>query len=334
MRLRRVSTTDPGWTRRRAGRGFVYLDEDGHRIDDDTEIERIKALVIPPAWQDVWICTVANGHLQCVGTDDAGRKQYLYHPDWRRRRDADKHDRVLRLAKRLPKVRARVLDDLAVTEVSRDRVLAGAVRLLDLGYFRIGNDMYADEYGSYGLTTLLRRHVKADGRGHRFQFVGKSGIEHEVAVDDPHTNDLIERLRSRRGGGDELLAYKKSGRWRDVTAADVNEYLREVFDDDFTAKDFRTWHATVLAAAALATDEATSASTKTARKRAIKAAMDEVADYLGNTSTIARKSYVDPRVLDLYEGGVTIASALKRAPRDPSKRQRRLERAVLRLLET
>jgi DNA topoisomerase IB len=331
MRLRRVSTKDPGWTRRRAGKGFVYLDATGQRLSGE-EIERIKALVIPPAWNDVWICTIENGHLQCVGTDAAGRRQYLYHPDWRRRRDEAKFDRVLRLAKRLPKVRDRVLDDLSSTELDRDRVLAAAVRLLDLGYFRIGNDMYADEYGSYGLTTLLRSHVARNGSGHVFRFVGKSGIEHEITVQDPHVDSLIERLRTRRGGGDELLAYKEGRSWRDVTATDVNNYLRTVFADEFTAKDFRTWHATVLAAAALADDDAMAAATATARKRAVKSVVNEVADYLGNTPTVARKSYIDPRVIDLYEDGVTISSALKRAPKDPDKRQLRLERAVLRML--
>jgi len=331
MRLRRVSTKDPGWTRRRAGRGFVYLDAEGNRVDG-AEAERIKALVIPPAWTDVWICAVDNGHLQCVGTDAAGRRQYLYHPEWRRKQDEEKFTRVLGAAARLPQVRRRLADDLAAEGATRDRVLAAAVRLLDVGYFRIGNDLYADEHGSYGLTTLLRSHVRRAGRGHVFRFAGKSGVEHEIEVADPAVDDLIERLRTRRGGGDELLAYQAGRRWHDVGATDVNDYLREAFGGEFTAKDFRTWHATVLAAAALADEEALAATTATARRRAVRRATEEVAEYLGNTASIAKDSYIDPRVIDKYEDGVTIAAALRRAPRDPAKRQARLERAVLRML--
>jgi DNA topoisomerase IB len=331
MRLRRVSTKEPGWTRRRAGKGFVYVDAEGNRVDG-TDVERIKALVIPPAWKDVWICTVENGHLQCVGTDDAGRRQYLYHPDWRKKQDEAKFARVVQMAKRLPTVRARVTEDLGDSQPTRDRVLAASVRLLDVGYFRVGNDFYADEHGSYGLTTLLRSHVRRQGDGHLFRFQGKSGIEHEIEVNEPAVNAVVEQLRRRRGGGDELLAYKDGPRWRDVTAADVNDYLREVFRGEFTAKDFRTWHATVIAAAVLADDESLQATTVAARKRAVTRAAKEVAEYLGNTPTIARGSYIDPRVVDQYEDGVTIAAALKRAPKDPAKRQVRLERAVVRML--
>jgi len=330
MRLRTVSPNDAGWSRRRAGKGFVYLDEHGQRLPGD-DVERIKALVIPPAWENVWICTAANGHIQCVGTDEAGRRQYLYHPEWRRKRDEAKFDRVLVMARRLPRARKQFLADLAADELTRTRVLAGAVRLIDVGYFRIGSDVYADEHGSYGLTTLEKRHVHKHGDGFVFLFEGKSGIEHEIEVDDPQLIDLIARLRSRRGGPARLLAYKDGRRWRALDAAEVNEYLREIFRSEVTAKDFRTWHATVIAAVALA-DERDPAATKTARKKAVRQAICEVADYLGNTPAIARGSYVDPRVIDLYEDGVTIHAAVQRASKGANKRQEQIERAVLRML--
>src|SRR3954469_5997513 len=335
MRLRTVSPNSPGWSRRRAGRGFVYLDENGGRLDG-ADVERVKALVIPPAWDDVWISPAPNGHIQAVGTDVAGRRQYLYHEEWRRRRDSEKFDRALVMAKALPRARRRFLDDIGDGSLSQSSVLATAVRLIDVGYFRIGSDIYADEHGSYGLTTLERRHVHRRGQRLVFEFTGKSGIDHVVEVDDPPVMEVIGRLRRRRGGGDRLLAWKDGARWRSVDAQDVNDYLRDVFRDDVTAKDFRTWHATVIAAAALAADEAPGADpkklTKTARKRAIRAAIVEVAEYLGNTPAIARKSYVDPRVIDLYEDGTTIAAAVRRKAKTPDERQAILERAVLRLL--
>jgi DNA topoisomerase-1 len=325
-----VSPNSAGWTRRRAGRGFVYLDEYGNRLAAD-DVERIRALVIPPAWESVWICPFPNGHIQVVGTDAAGRRQYLYHPEWRRKRDELKFDRTLVMAKALPRARLRLAADLAVEGLVRERVLAAAVRLIDVGYFRIGSDVYADEHGSYGLTTLEKRHVRKHGDGIMFSFVGKSGIEHEVMVEDPELSTFVQSLRRRRGGGDRLLAYRDGRRWRPVQPDDVNGYLREVFEAEVTAKDFRTWHATVLAAAALA-DAPTSSETAAARKRIIRAAVVEVSEYLGNTPAIARGSYIDPRVIDLYEDGSTIARALARAPKDPSSRQAHLEKAVLRLL--
>jgi DNA topoisomerase I len=337
MRLRTVSPNDPGWTRRRAGRGFVYLDEHGKRLRRE-DVERIRALVIPPAWEDVWVSPAPNGHIQAVGTDAAGRRQYLYHEEWRRRRDAEKFDRVLVMAKALPRARKRFLDDLGDGALSSASVLATSVRLIDVGYFRIGSDVYADEHGSYGLTTLERRHVRRRGDLMVFSFTGKSGVEHVVEVDDPLLVEVIGRLRRRRGGGDRLLAWKNGTRWRSVDAKDVNDYLREVFDAEVTAKDFRTWHATVLAAAALAAAdrlpgvEPKELLTKTARRRAVRAAIVEVAEYLGNTPAIARKSYVDPRVIDLYETGSTIAAAVRRKAKTPDERQAILERAVLGLL--
>jgi DNA topoisomerase I len=288
--------------------------------------------VIPPAWQEVWICPRPNGHIQACGTDAAGRRQYLYHPVWREKRDRAKFDRVLEMAKRLPTARARMLADLAVEGMPKDRVLAAAVRLIDIGYFRIGSDVYADEHGSYGLTTLERRHVRRRGEALVFSFIGKSGIEHSITVDDPAVVDIVERLRRRKGGGERLLAYKSRGRWLPVNASDVNDYLGEIFEDcDVTAKDFRTWHATVIAAASLAENPGRS-DTPTARKKVIRQAVVEVSEYLGNTPAIAKSSYIDPRVIDLYEDGTTIAPVLERTPSDPVERQDLLEKAVLALL--
>jgi DNA topoisomerase-1 len=249
-RLRRTSPDDPGWTRRRAGAGFVYLDEHGKRLPD-ADAQRCKDLVIPPAWQDVWICPVENGHLQAVGTDDAGRRQYLYHPVWREQRDDEKHARVLTFGKALSKAREQIIADLGTSGMSRDRACAVAVRLLDLGYFRIGSDVYADQHGSFGLTTLERRHVRKEHGRLVFRFVGKSGIEHEVEIDDPAVIEALDVMRSRRGG-EQLLAWKEGRRWRELDARVVNEYVGVVTGADYTAKDFRTWHATVLAAVALA----------------------------------------------------------------------------------
>jgi DNA topoisomerase IB len=332
-RLRRSSPDEPGWSRRRVGKGFAYLDEQGRRLPPD-DVERIKALVIPPAWSDVWICPWPNGHLQAVGTDEAGRRQYLYHPRWRSRRDAAKHARVLELGRVLSKAREQVLTDLGSEGMSQERACAVAVRLLDLGYFRIGNDVYAEQHGSFGLTTLQRRHVRRRGPVLVFCFVGKSGVEHTVTIDDPATVSAIEVMRRRRGSADrKLLAWKERGRWRDLDPSHVNDYVRRATGIDATAKDFRTWHATVIAAAALAASEEPG-DTKASRKRAVASAMREVAEYLGNSPALARSSYVDPRVVDAYEEGRTIRSAVRRRAATREERQTILERAVLRLLRS
>lgn len=329
--LRRTSPDQPGWTRRRAGKGFVYLDDRGQRLAPE-DAERCRALVIPPAWQEVWICPHPRGHLQAVGTDEAGRRQYLYHPLWVEQRSLEKHDRVMRFGRRLPRVRERVLVDLRDEGVSEAHACALAVRLLDVGYFRIGNDVYAEEYGSFGLTTLERRHVRRQGGRLVFEFVGKSGIEHHVEVDDPLVVETLERMRRRRSAADPcLLAYRNGRGWRTLTPGMVNDYLRETAAMDVSAKDFRTWHATVLAAAALAEAPGPEAS-KTARKRAVAAVMREVAAYLGNTPALARSAYVDPRVVDAYDEGRTIRAAVRRTYDDPDQRQGALERAVLRLV--
>jgi DNA topoisomerase IB len=331
-RLRTVSPNSTGWTRRRSGRGFVYLDQTGARLPDE-DVARIRSLVIPPAWQDVWICPLPNGHIQAVGVDDAGRRQYLYHPDWRVKRDQMKFDRVAEVAKKLPRARAAILEHLALDGMPVERAVATAVRLLDLGYFRIGSDAYADANGSFGLTTLEKRHVRRRKDVMVFKFEGKSGIEHEIEIDDPLAVAAVDTMRRRRGGGDRLLAYKQTRSWTPMDAALVNDYLREATGADITAKDFRTWHATVLAAAALAASEEPG-DTKASRKRAVSGAMKEVASYLGNTPTIARSSYVDPRVIDLYEDGVTIGSAVRRSYDSPDEKQLAIERAVSRMLDS
>lgn len=329
-RLRRTSPDQPGWTRRRAGKGFVYLDEEGRRLPEE-DAQRVRDLVIPPAWQDVWVTPYENGHLQAVGTDDAGRRQYLYHPHWRSRRDAEKFDRVLLFGKALSRARERVLTDLGTEGMELSRACAVAVRLLDLGYFRIGNDVYADQNQSFGLTTLERRHVRRRGDRLVFCFTGKSGIEHCIEIDDPATIEALDTMRRRRGGGDRLLAWKDGRSWQPLDSARVNDYVRETTGIDATAKDFRTWHATVIAAAALAeTDE--SGKSKASRKRAVTSAMKEVSEFLGNTPALARSSYVDPRVVDAYEQGRTIGTATRRHYDKADDRQAALERAVLRLL--
>lgn len=333
VRLRRVSAEEPGWTRRRAGRGFVYLDESGARLPDDA-IERVRALAIPPAWEDVWICPRQNGHLQAVGTDAAGRRQYLYHPDWRAKRDQEKFDRVLELGAVLPRVRRRAERDLSTTGMSLDRASALALRLLDLGCFRIGSDAYADDNGGFGLTTLGRHHVRRRGDSYVFDFTGKSGVHHTITIDDPLSVEAIAQLRRRRAGFEEILAYQQGRRWQRLTPAIINDYMREVSGLEVSAKDFRTWHATVLAALALSEDpQAAKRATPTARSRRKQqvAAIKEVAEYLGNTPAVARSSYVDPRVLELHEQGQTI-QVRRGASDDPQARQAAAERAVLRLL--
>jgi DNA topoisomerase IB len=327
-RLRRTFPDQPGWTRRKAGKGFTYLDQHGNRLDHE-QVQRCKDLVIPPAWTDVWITPHPNGHLQAVGTDDAGRKQYLYHPQWRASRDAAKFDRILVFGKALSKARERVLADIGSEGMSLERACAVAVRLLDLGYFRIGNDVYTDTNGSFGLTTMLREHVSRHQGGLRFCFVGKSGVEHCIDIDDEAAIQSLDVMRRRRGGGDKLLAWKDGRRWKELSSADVNDYIRACFGVEATAKDFRTWHATVIAASALAETEEPG-QTKASRKRAVASAMKEVSQFLGNTPTLARTSYVDPRVVEAYERGRTVKVRGKYDTDDA--RQAALERAVLKLL--
>jgi DNA topoisomerase IB len=310
--LLRTDLTGPGIRRRRCGRGFRYLAADGTPLADARTLARIKAMVIPPAWEDVWICPHPRGHVQAVGTDAAGRRQYLYHKLWRERRDQEKFDRVMEFGRRLPRLRAVVERHLYGQGLSRDRVLAAAVRLIDLGFFRPGGEEYAAENGSFGLATIRREHVTC-GRGElSFEYTGKSGKHREQAVADETVCAVVRSLKRRRSGGDceDLLVYRSGTRWHNVTAADINDYLRDAADGDFTAKDFRTWHATVLAAVGLAVSEPAAAESAAARKRAVTRVVREVAGYLGNTPAVARASYIDPRVIALYEEGITIAPTL------------------------
>lgn len=329
MRLRQVSASDPGWRRVRAGRGFRYLDENGERLAPE-QVARVEALVIPPAWRDVWVCPYERGHLQAVGLDEAGRKQYLYHPAWRAARDAAKFDRVLEMARKLPSVRRRVRSRLEVPEPDPEHVLAAAVRLVDLGCFRLGSDEYVAQNSSYGLTTLEVRHVRWNGAGVVFSFVGKSGVEHEVHVDDEQVVAMVDALTRDRPRRHRLLATEVEGRWQPLGPTAVNDHLRQLFGLDVTAKDVRTWHGTVTAAAALATCRPSSSAR--GRARQVRAAMELTAQRLGNTPTVARSSYVDPRVIERFEQGETIASVLSRVPHDPVKAQDTLDRAVVKLL--
>ena len=327
VRLRRVSASMPGWSRVRHGRGFRYLDESGTTLET-VDIDRCKKLVIPPAWTDVWICPIENGHLQAVGTDDAGRRQYLYHPDWRTRRDAEKFVHMEQFARSLIRHRQAARRDLG-GELDLTTVSAAAFSLLDLGMFRIGSDRYTEENDSYGLTTIEKDHITRNGRGLTFSYPAKSGQEVEVTVRDDRVGALLDSLLRRRGGGDRLLAFKDGRRWRDLDADDVNEYVKDELGEEFSAKDFRTWRGTVIGAHALAKSDA---SSKTARKRSIAEAMREVGDHLGNTATVARGSYVDPRVVDLFNDGITVAAGNRSiAPGAPVSRT--LERQVLRLLK-
>ncbi len=311
-RTRRVDCSGPGIARRRRGRGFTYLDADGTPLRDEATVDRIRALAIPPAWRDVWICADPRGHIQATGIDAAGRKQYRYHDDWRRRRDQAKFDAMIAFARALPALRRRVARDLAGEgddDLGETRVLACAVRLLDVGLFRIGGEDYAAQNETYGLTTLRKAHVRVARDGLLFDFPAKHGVRRVQQVEDPDVRPVVAALKRRRGGGGELLAFRRDRRWVHVNAEDVNAYLKDAAGGDFTAKDFRTWSATALCAVALAV-RARDASSRTSRRRVVKAAIDEVATYLGNTPAVARGSYVDPRVIDRFHEGLTVAAAL------------------------
>jgi len=338
-RLRRVDCSGPGLMRRRQGRGFVYLDDEGRRIEDPEDRARIGELGIPPAWKDVWVCPDPQGHLQATGTDAAGRKQYLYHPRWRERRDQEKFDEMALFARALPALRKRIERDLAGSaNPTRERVLACAVRLLDRGFFRIGSEQYTVLNESYGLATIRKEHVRLEPENQAmvFDYVAKSGQRRVQGVVDPVVFELVATLKRRRGGSPELLAYRAGRRWHDIRSSDINEYLKEVTGADFSAKDFRTWSATVLAAMALGVSGEV-AGTKTGRKRALTRAVKEVAHYLGNTPAVCRASYIDPRVFDAYQSGLIIRPVLEEAAdtRQAGElpiHQRAVEDAVLDLL--
>jgi DNA topoisomerase IB len=335
-RLRRSVVTAAGLTRHRRGKGWCYRAADGSDICDPLEVARIDALVIPPAWKDVWISPHPNGHIQALGTDAAGRRQYLYHPEWRRQRDAEKFDRVLLMAERLPEVRARVDANLATGGLTRERVLSAAVRLLDLGFFRIGSEEYAEANHTYGLATLRKEHVSISRDGIlTFDYTAKHGKQRVQTVAEPAVCAVVSGLKRRRGGSDELLAYRVGRDWAHPRSSELNDYLQELFGVETSAKDFRTWHATVLAAVGLAVSlpAGTSAS---ARKLAVARTVTEVSKYLGNTPAVCRASYIDPRVIDRYDDGLTIADDLGELGHDTQfgslATHGTIEEAVLRLL--
>jgi DNA topoisomerase IB len=334
MRLRRSNYEKPGITRQRRGKGFSYTHPDGRRVEDDETLDRIRALAVPPAWTDVWISPWPNGHIQAVGTDAAGRRQYRYHDEWRVHRDREKFERVLDFAAVLPDVRARITRDLAEEGLGRDRVLAAIVRLLDVGLFRVGSEEYAREHETFGVTSLHKEHVHIRRGSMVFRYAAKDSKERFIEIRDDDVRPVVDSLRRRRSGGTHLFAYKEDSEWIDVHAHDANVYIKEAAGgEEFSAKDFRTWSATVLAAAALAENRAANGGKKE-RKRAVVSAIAEAADYLGDTPAVARSSYVDPRVIDRFEHGETIADWLPRPPHldqlstGGSKQRGRLRRTV------
>jgi DNA topoisomerase I len=366
-RLRRVDCSGPGIRRRRRGRSFSYEGPAGEAVTDPEALARIRGLAIPPAWKDVWICPIPTGHLQAVGTDAAGRRQYLYHETWRTRRDQAKFDHMLEFAHALPGLRERAAEHLAQPGLTRERVLACATRLLDRGFFRMGTEGYAEQHQTYGLATIQKRHVRLDGDLITFDYAAKNGKRRLASVLDPAVREVVAQLKRRGGGGPDLLAFKQGRAWVDVRSEDINAYIREQTGGDFTAKDFRTWSATVLAAVALAssfperagrvcptrmrracpslsvgecdvdTRPALSARSRTARARAISRAVKEVAHYLGNTPAVCRASSIDPRLFDRYRSGLTIAGALEQLgrvdePGEPAH-QGPIEEAVRDLIE-
>jgi DNA topoisomerase I len=343
--LVRVDPADPGLTRRRRGRGFSYLDQDGAEIGDPGEIARLKALVIPPAWKDVWISPDPCGHIQAIGTDAAGRRQYRYHDEWRQARDLIKYDRVLALGAKLGRVREEIVRRLEEPGLSRERVLAAAVRMLDVGVFRAGGEQYApsddDDDGTFGLATLRREHVGLKRGAVVFSYPAKGGIPRELALRDPLLHRVVGSLLRRKGGGEELLAYKDGRQWSDIRTADLNAAVKELAGEEHTCKDLRTWNATVLAAVALAAGAAEDGvpGSERARKRIVTAAVKRVSEHLGNTPTVARSSYVDPRVLDRFAAGRTVLPTLRKIdgcedglPADDASRAV-LEKAVVRLIK-
>ena len=283
----------------------------------------------------MWLCPDPLGHLQATGVDAAGRRQYLYHPRWRERRDQEKFEHMVGFAESLPRLRRRVARTLRDgEEPSRDRVLALAVRLLDVGMFRVGSEQYADEDSGVGLATIRKKHVRIEDDAVAFDYPGKGGARRRQVIEDRLSIELIQTLKRRRSGPPGLLAYREGRRWRDVRSDDINDYLKEHLGDDVSAKQFRTWNATVMAAVRLAAD-GRQAQSKTARNRAINEAVRSVAELLGNTPAVARRSYIDPRVFDRYLSGWTIAGALERIPSldvADNRARTRVERAVLDLL--
>lgn len=310
--LRYVSDADAGITRRRAGTGWAYFSPDGERISDSSVRKRLNALAIPPGWTDVWICPDPDGHIQATARDARGRKQYRYHPHYRDARDQSKFRRMLEFSEVLPLLRQRIERDLRGDDLTRRQVLATVVSLLDRTLIRVGNDEYARENRSYGLTTLRRRHVQIDGAMVRFSFRGKSGVEHSVAINDVRLARIVQRCNDLPG--EELFQYRDAaGKRQSVSSDDVNQYLRELTGRDISAKDFRTWGGTMLAAVELRA-VGPPASRREADRNIVRA-IDAVAARLGNTRAVCRKYYVHPALLEAYRMGQTV-------PQPPPERQR------------
>jgi len=326
-------TIDPGITRIRKGRAFVYRGPDGKPVRDTTTLERIRTLVIPPAWERVWIAAKANAHIQATGRDARGRKQYRYHAKWTVVRDETKYSRMLAFAKVLPQIRRRVAADLRRPPLSRERVLATVVALLERTHIRVGNEEYAKANGSFGLTTLLDRHVDVRGAKVRFRFRAKSGVMQAIDLDDARLARSVQRCQDLPG--QTLFQYlDEQGARRSIGSSDVNDYLRAIAGAEFTAKDFRTWAGTVLAACALG--ETVEATSQAAKKRFVSSAIGQVADRLGNTKAVCRRCYVHPAVLEAFFDGETIPPASRAAPASALLGRLQLsaaERAVVRLLQ-
>jgi DNA topoisomerase-1 len=329
-RLRRSDCRGEGIGRRRSGRGFSYRDADGDRIDDEETLARIRELAIPPAWEDVWICLDPLGHLQATGVDAAGRKQYLYHERWQQRQAERKFEIVREFAAALPRLRRAVTADLRRQGMPRERALACAVRLLDLGFFRVGGEVYAEENESFGLATVRREHVSVAKGEVVFDFPAKSGQRRVQSIRDPAAVRAIETMRRRRTGPEDLLAWRAGREWRDVRSDDVNAYIQEKIGEKFSAKDFRTWHGTVLAAVELAGEP--EPDSEAAAKRSVKEAIARVAEALGNTPAVCRRSYVDPRVIERFRNGETISPKTSVNGRLSARARVRLEREVRRLV--
>jgi DNA topoisomerase IB len=311
-RLRRADCADPGITRVRRGRGFSFVGADGAKVEDAETLERIRELAIPPAWREVWICPDPCGHIQATGYDEAGRKQYLYHERWQQRQSERKFELVREFALALPKLRRAVTADLRRTGMPRERALACAIRLLDLGFFRVGSESYAEENESFGLATVRREHVTIASSEVVFDFPAKSGQRRVQSIRDPAARRALEAMRRRRSGPEDLLAYREDGEWRDVRSDEINEYIHAKIGDRFTAKNFRTWHGTVLAA--------------------VELAVDRVSEALGNTPAVCRASYVDPRVLDRYRDGATINRPSANNGRMTQKQRLQIEHEVIQLI--
>ena len=329
--LRYVTDARPGLTRRRHGKYFRYFDSDGKPLKDKATLARIRSLVIPPAWSDVWICATANGHLQATGRDARRRKQSRYHPRWREARDATKYERMLIFGAALPRIRERVDEHIAQPGLARPKVLATIVRLMETTSIRVGNEEYARENHSYGLTTMRNRHVRVKGSTITFTFDGKSGKRHSIDHQDRRLARIVRRCQDLPG--QELFQYvDDEGNQHAIDSADVNEYLREISGEDFTAKDFRTWAGTVTTCRLLRALEPFSSATQA--KKNIVEVIKSVAGVLGNTPSVCRKCYVHPAVLEIYmEGNLPAVSARRAAADDECASLEKEEQAVLQLLE-